>query len=160
MSHRAAYLTHDLDARDQIDWNPEWSRRARGFPTYAALRQLGREGVADLIERCCAHASALVRGIGKLPAAEILSEPIINQGVIRFRDLRPGASDQDHDRRTDEVIAAVAASGEAFFTGSTWRNRRVMRVSVCNWRTTESDVARALNAFKNVLVPAAAGTSH
>jgi glutamate/tyrosine decarboxylase-like PLP-dependent enzyme len=58
MSHRASYLTFDADARDQIDWNPEWSRRARGFPTYAALRQLGREGISGMIERCCLHAHA------------------------------------------------------------------------------------------------------
>ena len=150
-SHRAAYLTHDVEARDQIDWNPEWSRRARGFPTYAALRQLGRQGVAELIKRCCLHASELVSKIGELPGAEILAKPIINQGVLRFLDLHPSASEQDHDRKTDEVIAAVNASGEAFFTGSTWRGRRVMRVSVCNWRTNEVDVERAVDAFRRVL---------
>ena len=111
--------THDFEARDQIDWNPEWSRRARGFPTYAALRQLGRHGVAELIERCCLHASALVSKIGGLPGAEILAKPIINQGVLRFLDLRPSACEEDHGRKTDDVIAAVNASGEAFFTGST-----------------------------------------
>jgi aromatic-L-amino-acid decarboxylase len=160
MSHRASYLTHDEQARDQIDWNPEWSRRARGFPTYAAVRQLGRKGVADLIERCCRHASSLVSLIGSLPGAQILAEPTINQGVIRFLDLRSGASDEDHDRKTDEVVAEVAASGEAFFTGITWRGRRVMRVSVCNWRTGEADVRRAVDAFRRVLAPVAAETSH
>jgi glutamate/tyrosine decarboxylase-like PLP-dependent enzyme len=151
MSHRAAYLTHDFEARDQIDWNPEWSRRARGFPTYAALRQLGRQGVAKLIDRCCLHASSLVSQIGGLPGAEILAKPIINQGVLRFRASGPAASEEDHDRRTDEVIAAIAASGEAFFTGSTWHGRRVMRVSVCNWRTNEDDVSRAVDAFRKIL---------
>jgi glutamate/tyrosine decarboxylase-like PLP-dependent enzyme len=153
MSHRAAYLTHALEARDQIDWNPEWSRRARGFPTYAALRELGRIGVTEMIERCCRHASSLVTFIGCLPGAEILAEPVINQGVVRFLDPAPDASEQDHDRRTDGVIAAVAASGEAFFTGSTWRGRRVMRISVCNWRTSDADVTRAVNAFRKVLAP-------
>ncbi len=151
-SHRAGYLTHDVEARDQIDWNPEWSRRARGFPTYAALRQLGRQGVAELIKRCCLHASELVSKIGGLPGAEILAKPIINQGVLRFLDLHPSASEQDHDRKTDEVIAAVNASGEAFFTGSSWRGRRVMRVSVCNWRTNEVDVERAVDAFRRMLI--------
>jgi glutamate/tyrosine decarboxylase-like PLP-dependent enzyme len=151
MSHRAAYLTHGLEARDQIDWNPEWSRRARGFPTYAALRQLGRQGVAELIERCCLHACSLVSQIGRLPGAEILAQPIINQGVLRFLDWSQSASEEDHDRRTDEVIAAVAASGEAFFTGSTWHGRRVMRVNVCNWRTNEADVNRAVDAFRKIL---------
>jgi len=151
LSLRASYLTHHGDARDQIDWNPEWSRRARGFPTYAALRELGRRGVAQLVERCCRHAHAIVTGIGRLPGAELLWEPILNQGLVRFSDQRPGASDADHDRRTDEVIAAIVAEGEAFFGGATWRGRRVMRVSVCNWRTTERDVGRAVDSVAKVL---------
>jgi glutamate/tyrosine decarboxylase-like PLP-dependent enzyme len=151
MSHRASYLTFDADARDQIDWNPEWSRRARGFPTYAALRQLGHEGVAALVERCCVHAHALVTRIGQLPGAEIMSEPTINQGLVRFPDSRPGSTDSDHARRTDEIIAAILASGEAFFTGSNWNGHRVMRVSVCNWQTSDDDVERAVNAVAKIL---------
>lgn len=151
MSQRAAYLTHVEQARDQIDWNPEWSRRARGFPTYAALRQLGRHGVADLVERCCRHARALVAGIGNLPGAEVLWEPIINQGLVRFLDNKPQATDADHDRQTDEVIALIAATGEAFFGGTTWHERRAMRVSVCNWQTSAADVERVIAAVSNVL---------
>ena len=151
MSQRASYLTHDSDARDQIDWNPEWSRRARGFPTYAALRQLGRDGVANLIDRCCAHAHSLVTRIGQLPGAEMLCEPTINQGLVRFLDPTPGATEADHARRTDEVIAAILATGEAFFTGSNWNGHRVMRVSVCNWQTSENDMERAVKAVEKVL---------
>jgi glutamate/tyrosine decarboxylase-like PLP-dependent enzyme len=151
MSHRAAYLTHDEQARDQIDWNPEWSRRARGFPTYAALRQLGRLGVADLIERCCKHTESLVTRLADLPGVEVSSAPVLNQALVRFLDPRPNPSDEDHDRRTDEVIAAVAASGEAFFTGTTWRGRRAMRVSICNWRTSEDDVQRTVQAVTYIL---------
>jgi glutamate/tyrosine decarboxylase-like PLP-dependent enzyme len=148
MSHRAPYLTHQEDARDEMDWNPEWSRRARGFSTYAALRQLGRDGVAELIDRCCHHAHELVMGIGELAGAEVLWEPISNQGLVRFLDP---SSEQDHDRRTDEVIAAVVASGEAFFGGTTWRGKRAMRVSVCNWRTSPEDVQRSINSVARVL---------
>ena len=151
MSHRASYLTFDTDARDEIDWNPEWSRRARGFPTYAALRQLGREGVADLIDRCCTHAHSLVMRIGQLPGAEVLCQPTINQGVLRFPHPKPGAVEADHAKWTDEVVAAISATGEAFFTGSDWKGRRVMRVSVCNWQTSEEDVTRAVNAVAKVL---------
>jgi glutamate/tyrosine decarboxylase-like PLP-dependent enzyme len=151
MSHRAAYLTHDAEARDQIDWNPEWSRRARGFPTYAALRQLGRRGIADLVERCCAHAHSLVTEIGRLPGTHVLWEPVINQGLVRFLSNDPQATEDDHDRRTDEVIAAIDAAGEAFFGGTTWRGRRAMRVNVCNWRTTEADVRRAVRSIEKVL---------
>ena len=148
MSHRAPYLTHQEDARDEMDWNPEWSRRARGFSTYAALRQLGRDGVAELIDRCCHHAHELVMGIGELAGAEVLWEPISNQGLVRFLDP---SSEQDHDRRTDEVIAAVVASGEAFFGGTTWRGKRAMRVSVCNWRTSPEDVQRSISSVARVL---------
>ena len=151
MTHRAAYITHDEDARDEMDWNPEWSRRARGFPTYAALRQLGRDGVAELIERCCRHAYDLVTGIGRLSGAEVLWEPSINQGLVRFRDPSPEATEQDHDRRTEEAIAAIVASGEAFFGGTTWRGKRAMRVSVCNWRTSAEDVQRSINAVARLL---------
>lgn len=151
MSHRAVYLTHDDDARDQIDWNPDWSRRARGFATYAALRQLGRAGVAEIVDRSCAHTNALVDGLRNLRAIEIVSEPIVNQALVRFRDMRADANDADHDRRTDAVVERVNASGEAFFSGSTWNGRRVMRISVCNWRTNAADVARTLAALREAL---------
>jgi glutamate/tyrosine decarboxylase-like PLP-dependent enzyme len=151
MSSQAAYLTHDGDARDQLDWTPEWSRRARAFPTYAALRELGRNGVSNLVERCCAHAHSLVMEIGRLPGAQVVSAPVINQGLVRFLDPKPGASDADHDRRTEEVIAAILASGEAFFGGTTWRGRRAMRVSVSCWLTSKEDVRRVVMAVAQVL---------
>jgi glutamate/tyrosine decarboxylase-like PLP-dependent enzyme len=147
MSHRAVYLTHDAARRDQIDWNPEWSRRARGFSTYAALRELGRNGVAALIERCCDHARAIVDGIGQLPRTEVLWRPSINQGLVRFLDPHSA----DHDHRTDDVIAAIAATGEAFFTATTWRGMRAMRVSVCNWQTSDEDVRRTVSAVAMAL---------
>jgi glutamate/tyrosine decarboxylase-like PLP-dependent enzyme len=151
-SVRAAYLTQAADARDQMDWNPEWSRRSRAFPAYAALRQLGRDGLADLIDRCCRHAEAIVTGIGELPGAEVLWRPVINQGLVRFLDQRTGKpAEEDHDRRTDEVIAAINGTGEAFFGGTTWRGRRAMRVSVCNWQTSAADVARVIAAAAQVL---------
>jgi glutamate/tyrosine decarboxylase-like PLP-dependent enzyme len=152
MSSDAAYLTHEGDARNPLDWTPEWSRRARAFSTYAALRQLGRNGVSELVERCCQHAHSLVMEIGGLPGAQVVSEPVINQGLVRFLDPAPGASETDHDRRTEEVIAAILASGEAFFGGTTWRGRRAMRVSVSNWLTSREDVRRVVTAVARVLV--------
>lgn len=151
MSHRASYITVNAEARDQIDWNPEWSRRARGFPTYAALRQLGRDGIASLVERCCGHARSLVEQIGGLPGAEILSEPSLNQGLLRFLDPQQGASEAHHAKRTDDVIAAILTTGEAFFTGTNWNGHRAMRVSVCNWQTSDRDVERAVQAVSDVL---------
>ena len=143
LSYDAPYITHKEDARDQMNWNPEWSRRARGFPTYAAIRELGRSGIADLIERCSRHARALVNGIGSLPGAEILWESEINQGLVRFGN---------DDARTDQVIAAILKTGEAFFGGTTWNGKRAMRISVCNWQTSDSDVARAIAAAKQALL--------
>jgi glutamate/tyrosine decarboxylase-like PLP-dependent enzyme len=146
MEHRASYLVHADDVRDELDWTPEHSRRARGFATYAALRELGRSGVADLVVRCCRYAHALVTRIAALPGARAVCIPQINQGLVRFIDPRPGATEADHDRRTDNMIAAINATGEAFFTGTTWRGMRCMRVSVSNWRTTPNDVDRAVAA--------------
>jgi glutamate/tyrosine decarboxylase-like PLP-dependent enzyme len=151
MSYRASYLTHDREARDQIDWNPEWSRRGRGVATYAALRELGRRGVADLIARTCGHAAALATRIGALPGAERVREARINQALVRFPDPRPEATEDDHAGCTDEVIDRVVASGEAFFGGTTWRGRRCMRISVCNWQTSQGDVDRAVAAVKKAL---------
>lgn len=148
---QASYLVHEAQARDQMEWNPEWSRRARGFATYAALRQLGRNGLADLVERTCRHAHALVTRIGALPGAETVWEPQINQGLVRFLDPRPGATAADHDRRTDEVIAAILETGEAFFGGTAWRGKRCMRVSVSSWQTDEADVERVVAAVRGVL---------
>ncbi len=156
MSIRASYLIHASEARDQVDWNPEWSRRGRGFPTYAAIRELGRDGVRDLIDRCNGHAHALVTRLGQLPNVEVASEPIINQGMVRFLDPKPDATDEDHDAFTDQVIAGVTAEGEAFFGGVTWRGMRCMRVSVSSWLTNERDIDRTVAAVKRHLGAASA----
>ena len=97
------------------------------------------------------HAHSLVTRIGRLPGAEMLWEPTINQGLVRFLDPRPGATDLDHDRSTDEVIDAICATGEAVFGGTTWRGKRAMRVSVCNWQTSDEDVERVVKAVAGVL---------
>lgn len=157
MTISASYIEAQGRARDQIDWNPEWSRRGRGFPVYAALRELGRVGLGALIDRSCVHAEAIVSGIGALPGAEVLWTPHLNQGLVRFLDPRPGATAEDHDRRTDRVIAEINATGEAFFSGTTWRGKRAMRVSVVNWRTGDDDVARAIAAVGSVLAASRAG---
>lgn len=151
MEHRASYLAHAEDVRDELDWTPEHSRRARGFATYAALRELGRSGVADLVERCCRYAHELVTRIGALPGARVMCVPQINQGLVRFVDARREATDADHDRRTDAVMTTINATGEAYFTGTTWRGMRCMRVSVSNWRTTPRDVDRAVAAALDAL---------
>jgi glutamate/tyrosine decarboxylase-like PLP-dependent enzyme len=146
MTVRASYFTAGDDVRHQIDWGPEWSRRGRGVPVYAALRSLGRRGLAQLIERCCEHTERLVTGIAALDGAEMLAVPIINQGIVRFT-----AADGDHDRRTDEVIERIQKSGVTWFGGADWKGRRVMRVPVLSWRTTSQDVDMAIEAVRKAL---------
>ena len=121
------------------DWNPEWSRRGRGFTAYAAIRALGRVGIAAIVDRCCAHADRLIRSIGALPATEVVASPVINQGLVRFL-----SNDGNHDGRTERVIARIQAKGVAWFGGAMWRGKRVMRVSVCNWLTSERDIDRTI----------------
>jgi glutamate/tyrosine decarboxylase-like PLP-dependent enzyme len=146
MTIPASYVVEVDNVRDQFEWGPEWSRRARGIPIYAALRTLGRNGVADMIERCCDLAQDFVTKLGKLPTVEILTTPIINQGLIRFLD-----QDGNHDKRTDEVINRINETGEAWFGPTTWHGKRVMRVSMSNFRTTSDDIDRAIAAFKVIL---------
>lgn len=152
MTYRASYFVEADGAREAMDWGPDWSRRARGFALYAALRELGRDGVAELIDRCCAMAKALVTGIGALNGAEMVWQPTLNQGLLRFLSSKPEATQADHDAHTDAVIAAINATGEAFFGGTTWRGMRCMRVSVVGWQTQASDVERAIAAVQRVLL--------
>jgi glutamate/tyrosine decarboxylase-like PLP-dependent enzyme len=157
-AHRVAYLDHSDVARDQVDWNPEYSRRARGFATYGAIASLGREGIGRLVADCCRHALAIVEGAAALPGVQVLCRPRINQGLLRFLDPRPDATERDHDRRTDEVTARIVASGEALFACTTWRGLRCMRVSVSGWATTDEDVARTVRAIEAALgVPERSG---
>jgi glutamate/tyrosine decarboxylase-like PLP-dependent enzyme len=137
MSGRAAYLVYGEEERDQMDWNPESSRRARGFAVYAALRSLGRSGIVDLVERCCAHARAFADGVREL-GAEVLNDVVLNQVLFRFAT----------DEETDRVFAAVQASGEAWMGGTVWDGRRAIRISVSNWQTTDADVERTLAAYR------------
>ncbi|MBL0928250.1 MAG: aspartate aminotransferase family protein [Phycisphaerales bacterium] len=151
MSIRADYIAPTDSAHDPIDWTPEWSRRARGFAVYAALRELGRLGLERMVDRACRAARALVDGLGALPGVSVIAAPTLNQGLVRFLDPSPDAREADHDARTDRVIAAINATGEAFFSGTTWHGRRAMRVSVVNWRTGDHEVARTLAACERAL---------
>ena len=96
-----------------------------------------------MIERCCDLTLDLVTRLSEVPGVEVLSAPIINQGLVRFRD--PGG---DHDNRTDAVINSINESGEAWFGPTVWNGMRVMRISVTNFRTTTDDIDRAVEAIK------------
>lgn len=147
MSCHASYLSHQSAARDPLDWNPEFSRRARGFASYAALRELGRDGLRELIERNCDCAKELVAGLSRLDQVEVLSHPVINQGLVSFLDPAGMPSDEWNDR----VIAGIAKEGTSFFSGTTWNGRRAMRISVSNWQTSRDHVARTLAGVHRAL---------
>jgi glutamate/tyrosine decarboxylase-like PLP-dependent enzyme len=144
LSHRASYLTHASEVRDQLDWNPDWSRRARGFATYAAIREMGRSGIEAMIDRCCEVARLIVEGAGELPGVEVLSRPVLNQGLLAVGD----------DARTERVMELVNAGGEAFLTGTTYQGRRAIRVSVCSWQSNAQDAARCVEAIRLALASA------
>jgi glutamate/tyrosine decarboxylase-like PLP-dependent enzyme len=145
-SHRAAmtitasYLIQDEGeqrVRDQVDWVPEFSRRARGFPVYAALRSLGRSGIAELVERCCEGATRFAAAIAELPGVELLNEVVLNQVLFRF----------DSDERTDDVLRRVQESGAVWMSGTSWDGRKAIRVSVSNWQTGDEEIELAVEAF-------------
>ena len=145
MGVRADYLVQGGGLADPMDLVPEFSRRARGVPVWAALSSLGRSGVAELIERCCAHARRFADGFAAMDGAEVLNDVVLNQVLVRFGD---------DDAVTRAVVAAVQDSGEAYPSGTTWKGLAGMRVSVSNWRTTEADVDRTLAAVQRALAAA------
>ena len=143
MGSHASYLVHsESHERDELDWNPDFSRRARGFPVYAALRSLGRSGVGDLVDRCCAHARRFAEAFTQKPGVEMLNEVVLNQVLVRFLD--PGG---DHDARTRAVVKAVQEDGTCWLGGTTWQGKAAMRISVSNWSTTTEDVDRSVAAI-------------
>lgn len=144
MTSAAAYLERrEGGGRDPLDWVPEASRRARGFALYAALRSLGRLGVADLVERCCRLASLMADVLRADPAVEILNDVTLNQVLVRVHPATvPGPSDEI-DALTRDVVARVQRGGTCWVGGTTWHGMGAMRVSISNWSTTEEDVRRS-----------------
>ena len=143
MGSHASYLVHSENReRDELDWNPEFSRRARGFAVYAALRSLGRSGVADLVNRCCAHGRRFADAFTQVPGIEVLNDVVLNQVLVRFLD--PGG---DHDVHTRAIIRAVQEDGTCWLGGTTWQGKAAMRISVSNWSTTTQDVDRSVAAI-------------
>jgi glutamate/tyrosine decarboxylase-like PLP-dependent enzyme len=143
MGVRAAYLPAGDDAglRDPVDYNPELSRRARAVPVWAALRSLGRRGVADLVERCCAMSALLASRVAE-GGGEVLHQEL-NQAVVRFRDPR-GADDDAHTRA---VLARTQAEGTCYPSGTVWHGVAGIRLSVTSWRAGPDDMERAAGAL-------------
>jgi len=139
MEYAAPYLavSESHVARDPMGYSPEFSRRARAVPVWAAIRELGREGITALVDRCCAHARAIAEGLAALPGCEIVNEVVLNQVLFRFED----------DVRTQAILAAVQEEGEAWMSPTTWDGKFTIRISVVGWRTSEHDVERTVAAF-------------
>lgn len=152
MTASAPYLVQTAGAeRDPFDWVPEFSRRARGFTVYAALRSLGRAGVRDLVERCCGLARRMAMRLRQSPQVEILNEVVLNQVLVRFH---PGGGPADMaaaDALTGEVVRRVQEEGTCWLGGTRWQGKAAMRVSVSNWSTTEADVDRSADSVLRAL---------
>lgn len=135
MSVTAAYLPA-TGRRDPSNYTPELSRRARGVEVWAALKSLGRSGVAEMIERCCRHATRFADRLGEA-GYEILNDVVLNQVLVSFGD--PEA--------TTRTIAAIQEDGTCWAGGTVWQGRTAMRISVSNWSTTDEDVDRSVEAM-------------
>ena len=142
----ASYLQQadDVDLRDPVDWNPEFSRRARGLTVYAALRQLGRSGVAELVDRLCECSEQFAEQLAGIPGVVVLAQGL-NQTLIGF----------DPGIYADAVVEGLDRDGTCLMTATTWRERRCLRISCCNWKTTQADVERSVEALRGVLTAAA-----
>jgi glutamate/tyrosine decarboxylase-like PLP-dependent enzyme len=148
MSTNASYLEKSSGAaRDPLDWAPEFSRRARGFTVYAALLQLGRRGVAEMVDRCCDHARWIAERLARDLRVEILNDVVLNQVLVRFRAADAARSDD----LTRAVIRRVQRDGACWLGGTTWRGMAAMRISVSNWSTTRDDMECSAAAILRAL---------
>ncbi|HWD77461.1 MAG TPA: pyridoxal-dependent decarboxylase [Kribbella sp.] len=137
MSVRAAYLIQDENGeRDPLDYNPEFSRRARGIPVYAAVRALGRTGIAEIVDRCHAMAKRFADAL-RDGGADVLNDVVLNQVLVRFGD---------DDAITRQVVKAVQDEGTCWMSGTAWQGRAAMRISVTNWTTGPDDIDRSAAA--------------
>ncbi|MFK5690930.1 pyridoxal phosphate-dependent decarboxylase family protein [Ornithinimicrobium sp. LYQ92] len=139
MGAHGAYLVRD-ETCQPLDKVPELSRRGRAIPVWAVLRCLGREGVADLVERLCMHATAFAEALRAISGVTVLNDVVFTQVCASFGS----------DERTDEVVRRLLADGTTWMTGSTWHGQRVLRISVSNWSTTQEDVERCMAAVRSV----------
>ncbi len=160
MAISASYLPPAADAeRDPSAYVPELSRRARGFATWAMIRQLGRAGVSEVVERCCRLADRMAQSLAAAPGVTLVAPAELNQFMVRFgEEARSGAGSgagaAEGDRLTLETIRRVQDEGVAFMGPAQWRGAWVMRVSVSSAATTEADadrsVAAVLDAWRTV----------
>jgi glutamate/tyrosine decarboxylase-like PLP-dependent enzyme len=154
-SHQAAlmvpahYIQTTAGERDPRRFTPDESRRARGVTVYAALRTLGRRGVSELVERCCALARRMAEKLRQHGQVRILNEVVLNQVLVQLLPL-PGEA-RDEGVFTDAVVAGVQSEGTCWLGPTQWQGRRAARISVSNWSTTELDIDRSAAAILGVI---------
>jgi glutamate/tyrosine decarboxylase-like PLP-dependent enzyme len=139
MSITASYYPAPSPNREPMQWGPESSRRARAIEIWAALRSLGSEGVAELVEQTCRHAARFAEGL-RAAGYDVLNDVVLNQVLVSFGD----------DPSTARIIDAIQAQGTCWCGGTRWKGRHAMRISVSSWATTDSDVARSLEAMLTI----------
>lgn len=132
------------EERDEVHWVPEFSRRARGFAVYAALRALGRRGVTEMVAGSCRLARLMAERVSQEPGVHILNDVVLNQVLVRFGT--PGV-DEAADELTRQVITQVQNDGVLWLSGTEWDGRAAMRISVCNWSTSDADAGRSADAI-------------
>jgi glutamate/tyrosine decarboxylase-like PLP-dependent enzyme len=147
MTTGAAYITESPAQRDPHEFVPEESRRGRAVTVYAALRALGRDGLADLVERNCRLAARMADRLRRHPRVAILNDVVLNQVLVRVS----GGAGSDPDAVTRDVMARVQADGTCWLGGTTWHGMGAMRISVSNWSTTETDIDRSADAILALL---------
>ena len=138
----------ERSGRDAMRWSPDSSRRARAVEVWAALSSLGRDGVAEQIERTCQHATRFAEEL-RAAGFEILNDVVLNQVLVSFGD----------DVTTDRVIDQIQRDGVCWCGGTTWRGRRAMRISVSSWATTDDDVTMSLEAMRSAAAAVKGGLS-
>jgi glutamate/tyrosine decarboxylase-like PLP-dependent enzyme len=136
MSITAEYLMTDTEFRNPSDFTPELSRRARGVDVWAALKSLGRNGLAEMIDRCCSNARRFAVGFDEA-GFEVLNDVVLNQVLVSFGD----------DATNRKIIDEIQKEGTCWCGVTVWQGRPAMRISVCNWSTTEADVDLSLAAI-------------
>lgn len=151
MTSTAAYLVQTSGVeRDAVDWVPEFSRRGRGVPVYAAIRALGRTGVEALIDNNCTNAKQMAELLRRDPRVRILNDVVLNQVLVRFGN---------NDDVTRAVITGVQQEGTCWLGGTTWQGMAAMRISFSNWATSEEDVTRSGEAILRVLAEKSAAVA-
>lgn len=148
LAYTAEYLTGQVAGREfgGGDYVPESSRRARGFTTWAAIRSLGRSGVVDLVDRCCALARRLADGVTALPGVSVRNDVVLNQVLIHVGD----------EQLTKKVEQLIQRDRTVWLGGTTWRGERLLRFAVSNWSTGEEDIDAAIDSIARAVADARA----